>query len=160
MAGDWDEWSTSWTTGSITTGSWTYYDDTKSGICMGCGHYFTYTETCHRSHCDRCKVMQSKYRKEDIKALIEMMAELEKAQEVKRLTKPKEEKMSLLTKLKKLTLPKDEKLLRKYGVVDEAGNLTDEGIDVVLDKIFETVRKDVVADLEKLDSEEKKSRKK
>lgn len=64
-------------------------------------------------------------------------------------------------KLKELTMTKEQKLLRKYDVVDDCGDLTDEGRKAFIDTLFgdEDFAGILLARLEKLDAEEKKSKK-
>lgn len=72
----------------------------------------------------------------------------------------KEKKMSVVAKLKSLTLTKGERLLRKYDLVSDCGDLTDEGREV-LDSILLTEYKDkLIERVTELDKEEKAEKKK
>lgn len=68
--------------------------------------------------------------------------------------------MSTVKKLKELAMSADDKLLRKYEVVNECGELTCEGKEVLMDVLFEQNKKAVVDQLKALDAEEKASKKK
>ena len=75
------------------------------------------------------------------------------------ITKLKENKMSVVEKIKQLSLSKGDRLLRKYELVDERGDLTDEGREV-LDSILLAEYKDqLVAKVEELDKAEKSKKK-
>lgn len=63
--------------------------------------------------------------------------------------------MSVVDKLKNLNLDGDERLLRKYGILDETGALTNEGTQTTRDYAFKLVREDILADLKKLEAAEK-----
>lgn len=69
--------------------------------------------------------------------------------------------MNIRQKLHELALSNEEKLLRKHGVVSDHGHLTDLGRRVVLDTLFEekSLRDAVVADIKKIEDEEKKAAK-
>ena len=66
---------------------------------------------------------------------------------------------NVVKRIKNLTLSKDDKLLRKYGLIDECGDLTEDG-DIALTDILFTENKDkLVAIAEKLEVEDKASKK-
>lgn len=71
----------------------------------------------------------------------------------------KEKDMSISSKLRNINKDEDQRLLEKYGIVNADGTLTQEGHDVVLDRVFATVKAAVVTDLKKLDAEATKSKK-
>ena len=65
-------------------------------------------------------------------------------------------------KINRLTMSHEAKMLEKYDIVSDHGNLTDLGRRVVLDRIFtndKDLRAAVVADLDKVESEEKDCKK-
>lgn len=65
----------------------------------------------------------------------------------------------VVSKLKDLNLTEDDRLLRKYGLVDECNNLTDEGTEVLRNLLFEKYRTDVVAQLKQIETAEAKTKK-
>lgn len=65
-----------------------------------------------------------------------------------------EQEMSVTPKeLRDLKLSKDDRRLRTAGLVDEKGALTDAGKEIVLDKLFPTVKDEIVADMLVLEHE-------
>lgn len=68
--------------------------------------------------------------------------------------------MSTLSKLTELKLTPEKRLLKKYEIVDNNGNLTEEGRNVVLARIFEDKKDEITKDLKELEESEKKACKK
>lgn len=66
---------------------------------------------------------------------------------------------NVIRKVKDLTKSKEQKLLEKYDVVDECGDLTDTGQRLVIEKALAAHKAEIVADLEKVQSDEDKKRK-
>ena len=62
---------------------------------------------------------------------------------------------TLVAKVKKLLQSDDEKLLRKHEVLMEDGSLTTDGKDLVMLKAFEYFKPGILADLKKIEEEEK-----
>ena len=75
------------------------------------------------------------------------------------ITKTRENKMSVVEKIKQLALPKGDRLLRKYELVDEAGDLTDEGREVLDGILLAEYKDQLVAKVEELDKAEKSKKK-
>lgn len=69
-----------------------------------------------------------------------------------------EKKMSLVQKVKDLTAPKDVKLLKKYGAIDECGEPTDGGIELMDSILFNEYKSKLVEKLEALEAAEKKEK--
>jgi hypothetical protein len=72
----------------------------------------------------------------------------------------KEKKMSVVSKIKQLTLSKEDRLLRKYELVSDCGDVTDEGQEVLWSIILETHKAELVKRVKELDEEEKSKKKK
>lgn len=62
---------------------------------------------------------------------------------------------NLVRRLKDLELDEDTQVLRKHGIVDDAGAITDSGVYVVAQRLLEQNKAKIVANLKKLDKEEK-----
>ena len=72
----------------------------------------------------------------------------------------KDDSMSVVSKIKSLTLSRGERLLRKYDLVSDCGDLTEEGREV-LDSILLSEYKDkLIERVTELDKEEKAEKKK
>jgi hypothetical protein len=71
-----------------------------------------------------------------------------------------EVEMSIVNKIKELAKSKDDKLLAKHVIVDNCGNLTCEGRDVLQNILFEEYKAKIVAKVKLVDDEEKKAKKK
>lgn len=67
--------------------------------------------------------------------------------------------MSIVSKIKELALDADTKLLKKYNVIDEARELTEEGKEVLLQHLFEQNKDAIVAKLKEVDADEKRAKK-
>lgn len=68
--------------------------------------------------------------------------------------------MSIVQKFKQLARSKEDKLLIKHNVIDDCGDLTNEGTKILQMLIFEDYKSKVVAKVEKIDQQEKKEKKK
>jgi hypothetical protein len=75
-------------------------------------------------------------------------------------TLKEEKKMSVVSKIKQLTLSKDDRLLRKYEIVSDCGDLTDDGQEVLWSILLETHKAELVKRVKELDEEEKSKKKK
>lgn len=73
------------------------------------------------------------------------------------IKKEKEKDMSLTNKLRNMVRSADEKLLIKHGVLDECGEVED--TDLIVEYAFRASRDAIVADLKKLDADEKADKK-
>lgn len=60
---------------------------------------------------------------------------------------------TIVEKLRNLNLTNDDRLLRKYGITDAQGNITEDGKSALVDLLFKANRKEVIAELQKLDDE-------
>lgn len=74
-------------------------------------------------------------------------------------TNKKEKKMSVVDKLKRLAMDKDDRLLVDYKIVDESGELTCEGQEVLWTVLLEKYKPELVAKVRELDEEEKSKKK-
>lgn len=63
--------------------------------------------------------------------------------------------MNLVEKVKNLKLSAADKLLRKHGVVDAEGDLTETGQDLIWGKLLDQFKTELVADLKAVDAEAK-----
>jgi hypothetical protein len=63
----------------------------------------------------------------------------------------KEETMSTSSKIKELTLDEDTRLLRKYDIVNNQGDLTEEGTKVLFAHLFDENKAAIVDKLKALD---------
>ena len=81
-----------------------------------------------------------------------------RTQHIQLLTKG-EKKMSIVSKVKQLALSKGDKLLRKHGVVDPCGDLTEEGQEILLSIVFENYKDAIVEKIQEVDDAEKKGKK-
>lgn len=80
--------------------------------------------------------------------------------ELRLITTTKETKpMNVLAKIKELALDADTKLLKKYHIIDEARELTEEGKEVLLNHLFEQNKAAIVAKVKDVDADEKKAKK-
>lgn len=70
---------------------------------------------------------------------------------------PKEEEksMNVVKKIKALALSKEDKLLRKYGIVDDAADLTTAGKDALWTILLETNKTALVGKLQEIETESK-----
>lgn len=66
--------------------------------------------------------------------------------------------MNLVEKVKNLKLSAADKLLRKHGVVDAEGDLTETGQDLVWAKLLDAYKDEIVTDLKAIDKEAKTSK--
>lgn len=62
-------------------------------------------------------------------------------------------------KVRQLAMNKDDRLLKKYEVVDECGQITQGGKELLIDLLFSENKAKVVAKLEEVDADEKESKK-
>lgn len=84
------------------------------------------------------------------------MIDFNKLNEIKQLG---DGKMNIVQKVKALALNADDKLLRKYGVVDTDGDLTDDGIEILNTVLLEQFKSQIVEKVKAVADEEKKGKK-
>ena len=75
-------------------------------------------------------------------------------------TNEEEPEMNVVTKIKNLGLKKGDRLLRKYNLVDETGDITGDGKDVLWQLLLEAYHDQLVEKVTELDDEEKAKAKK
>lgn len=103
------------------------------------------------------------YDEDDIRKLIRLVSDTaterqETREEALRLEQENVNKMNIRQELKKLTKGEDQVLLEEAGLVDATGELTREGEEEVMSRLFKQVKEELVADLKKI--KEKKDKKK
>lgn len=64
-------------------------------------------------------------------------------------------KMSIVSRIRNLTQTKEEKLRQKYNIVNDCGDRTQEGTDVLLDILFEQNAGEIDSKLAEIDKEDK-----
>lgn len=75
------------------------------------------------------------------------------------VTNEEKQMSDTLTKLNNKKLDEDTRLLRKYGIVDKEGSITQEGHDVLTQMVFDQNKEKLVASLKDLEEDEKKEKK-
>lgn len=68
------------------------------------------------------------------------------------------DKMNIVEKVKNLRLSAADKLLRKHGVVDAEGDLTETGQELIWDKLLAQYKDELVKDLKAVDTEAKEKK--
>lgn len=63
--------------------------------------------------------------------------------------------MNITKQLKDLTLSKGDRLLRKYELVDDCGDITEDGTEVLLQMLLEDYKEALIAKVTELDKEQK-----
>lgn len=63
--------------------------------------------------------------------------------------------MNIVEKVRSIKLSAGDKLLRKHGIVDQEGVLTEEGQELIWDKLFAQFKDELVADLKEVEKENK-----
>lgn len=66
--------------------------------------------------------------------------------------------MNIVEKVKNLRLSAADKLLRKHGVVDAEGDLTETGQELIWDKLLAQYKDELVKDLKAVDTEAKEKK--
>lgn len=77
---------------------------------------------------------------------------------IKQLSKPTKKEgfiMNITKQLKDLTLSKGDRLLRTYGIVDDCGDITTDGTEVLLQMLLENYKEPLIAKVTELDKEQK-----
>lgn len=75
------------------------------------------------------------------------------------IIKEKSNMGSIVDKVKELALSKEDRLLRKHGIVDDCGNIMNEGIELLTRIMFEAHKADIVKAVQEVDDEEKAAKK-
>lgn len=79
---------------------------------------------------------------------------------LKKLNKKEATMSDVVSKVRNINLSPDVRLLKKYGVVNDAKELTEDGKALIWDLLFEQNRGAIVSSLETLETQEKKTCKK